>query len=276
MREAITNLGPTDSPPAPASVNQRGRIKVAAVVLGNVAVVSWLLPKFIADWRTRVTTIELVGLVLLPTVLLYARSSWRARQWWWCVPAAVLLGWWCTYGLLHELSHLFGSVLLGRNIEAFHLPGFWRGDMTGWVRTEFTHDWQGTLMGLCPYLKDLVLAIAGFVVLKRRNIRNAFLVGLIFVFCCLSPLFDIVDNYVNAYLLFHASGTDFVGTELHLGAVWTNLLGVVFTGCFVGSTLLVMRRYRAFPDPQTGPNHPAETSSERNCIARTPKPGKDL
>jgi hypothetical protein len=256
MEREITNRGATDSPNPRASVNQRQRIKVAAVVLGNVAALSWLLPKFIPDLKTRVTTIELIGLVLLPTVLLYARSSWRARQWWWCVPVVVLLGWWCTYGLLHELSHLFGSVLFGRNIEAFHLPAFWRGDMTGWVRTEFTHDWQGTIMGLCPYLKDLVLALAGLVILRRKAIRNAFLVGLIFVFCCLSPLFDITDNYGNAYLLFHTSGTDFVGTEIHLGAMRTNLLGVVFTGCFVSITLQVMRMYKAFPDAQTEQNDP--------------------
>lgn len=196
------------------------------------------------------------GFILLPLVLLYTRSHWPRRLW---IPSAVVLPllWFGTYGALHELSHLAGLILIGDRILEHHvIPRFWEGEFTvGWVQTQApgAATWRYLLPGYSPYIRDIFFLSIGLLTLKAKRIRNPFLLGLVFVLLCLSPLFDIVDNYFNGYLVGRLPGNDFMGSAMKIGATWTNAIGVVSAGFAVYVVWRVMMFYKGFPDMAVQP-----------------------
>ena len=76
--------------------------------------------------------------------------------------------------------------------------------------------------------------------------------GLVFILLCLSPLFDIVDNYFAGYVLgHHPAGNDFTGGALHVGTMWTNVIGILFSisAVYVVSRILVLYKDFAKLEP---------------------------
>src|SRR5450631_1200970 len=78
--------------------------RIAGVIVFNVISILLLARVLSIPTRNLIASLEIVGLVLLPLVLFYARSNWSRKL---CIPYAVVLPllWFCTYGVLHELSH---------------------------------------------------------------------------------------------------------------------------------------------------------------------------
>jgi hypothetical protein len=222
--------------------------KILAVIIFNFVAVWFLLSLMSFDFKHKLATMEIAGLILVPLFAFYARSSWPAKRW---AASAIVLPvlWFATYSLLHETSHLVGVILVGGTIVDHHLiPQFWKGEFTvGWMQSKPLQDWRDVIPGLCPYLRDILFLTAGFFILGSKRIRNCFLVGLLFTLCCLSPMFDIVDNYLNGYVLGRASGNDFLGTAMKIGATWTNLIGVLCAGYAVYVTGRLLWLYRDFP-----------------------------
>jgi hypothetical protein len=76
---------------------------------------------------------------------------------------------------------------------------------------------------------------------------NSFLVGVVFVLCCLSPLFDIANNYSIYILDPDTIGNDFQGGALSIGQTLTNAVGALFTISGVAVTFRIVPIYRGFP-----------------------------
>jgi hypothetical protein len=85
----------------------------------------WLMIQWFSDVRGSVSAMELLSRIPLPMIIFYARSNWQRTE---IIVNVVLFSvlWMMTYSLLHELSHLITTVLLGRRITAYQLiPKFW-------------------------------------------------------------------------------------------------------------------------------------------------------
>ncbi len=238
------------------SENGKKTAKIAGVITFCVVSVLWLAKVFSINARNVIASLEISGFILLPLVLLYARSHWPRRLW---IPSTVVLPllWFSTYGALHELSHLAGVILIRDKIVEHHvIPRFWEGEFTvGWVQSQTLRapSWRDVLPGYGPYIRDIFFLSIGLITLKAKRIRNPFLVGLVFVLCCLSSLFDIVDNYFNGYLVGRMPGNDFMGSAMRIGATWTNVIGVVLAGFAVYVVWQVMVFYKGFPEMPVQP-----------------------
>ncbi len=235
---------------ATATEKRKKIAKVAGLIVFLFASISWLAKVFSIPTKDFVASLEIGGLVLLPLMLFYARSNWPRRLW---VAYAVVLPllWFCTYSVLHELSHLAGVLLIGDKIVEHHLmPHFWQGEFTvGWVRSQALHErsWRDVLPGYGPYIRDILLLSIALIWLKGKRIQNPLLAGLVLVFFGLSSLFDIVDNYINGYVIGRMPGNDFMGSAIRIGSTWTNVIGVTATAFAAYVVWKVVRRSKGFP-----------------------------
>jgi hypothetical protein len=241
------------------SQRRRRNFKRLALMAFTLAGFMWGLRDL--DIRHRLATIEIVTLLLIPMIVLYVRGNWPQKLW--LASLVVLLPiWFGTYSLLHEGSHLVGVLLVGEKILDYHLiPHFWQGEFTSaWVGSTILPGWRGVLPGLFPYLRDFLFLIAGWVILKSKRIENCFLVGLVFLLFCLSPLFDIASNYLG-YLAEHATGNDFMGTAMKIGGLKTHVIGVLLLsfGLYVVARILWL--YTNFPSKVANVARKAQTAS---------------
>jgi len=232
-------------------ISQRRRrdYEILAVMVFNLVAVWFLTGTIVSDTKHRLATMEITAILLIPLVILFARCNWPPKLW--LANSIVLLSlWFGTYSLLHEGSHVVGIFIVGGKIVDYHLiPPFWKGEFTSdaWVSSRFVEGWRGVLAGLFPYLRDFVFSIAGWVILKSKRIDNCFLVGLVFVLFCLSPLFDITDNYFSGYLVQHATGNDFTGTAMKIGVLGTNIIGVLLLSFGLYVVVQILWLYANFP-----------------------------
>jgi hypothetical protein len=211
------------------------------------------MTQWISDVGESISAIELLLLIPFPLIIFYARSK---RQRSVIIVDIVLLCilWYLTYSFLHELSHLASSVLIGRRITGYQLfPGFWNGEFfsgggVASVPTGPLSDRLGFLTALAPYFKDVAFLIIGYLILRSKKVGNSFLAGFVFVLCCLSPLFDIVNNYSIYILHPDTIGNDFQGAALSIGPIWTNCIGALFTISAAAVTFRIMSIYKDFPD----------------------------
>ena len=212
----------------------------------------WLMTQLIPDVRGSISAIELLSLIPLPLIIFYARSNWQRSE---IIVDIVLLCilWYLTFSFLHELSHLTSSLLVGRKITGYQLfPRFWDGQFfsgsgVASVPTGPLSDRLGFLTALAPYIKDVAFLVIGYLILQSQKVRNSFLVGFIFVLCCLSPLFDIANNYSIYILNPDTIGNDFQGAALSIGQTWTNCIGTLFTISAAAVTFRMILLYRGFP-----------------------------
>jgi len=234
-----------------SSNNLRRRILTFAVVISFIFSI-WLMTRIIPDIRGMISTIEILFFIPLPLAVFYIRSNWSKDNWLINLVVLIIL-WYFTYSLLHELSHLTVSVMLGRKITAYQLiPKYLEGEFfTGaGVASEPTNQFGitfGFLAGLAPYIKDVILLIIGYLILKSQKLLNSFLSGLIFIICILSSLFDIANNYSIYIINPNTVGNDFQGTALEIGRIWTNIIGVLFTVFSLFATLRILMLYKGFP-----------------------------
>jgi hypothetical protein len=143
--------------------------------------------------------------------------------------------------------------MLGRKITQYQLiPIFWKGEFftgasVGSEPTNQIGDTFGFVSGLAPYIKDVILLIIGYLILKLQKVSNSFFSGLIFIICILSSLFDIANNYSIYIINPNTVGNDFQGTSIAIGKTWTNIIGVLFTFFAAFVTIRILILYRGFP-----------------------------
>jgi hypothetical protein len=139
-------------------------------------------------------TFEILLVVVTPLLFLYLKGNWPLRTIIPCLLSIPVL-WYLTYALLHELSHVAGTYLVGAKVVDYKLiPRFWLGEFgRAWITPDgITHSWQQLILTTSPYILDVLCIIVGMFVLRRNFSKNPFVVGLVFMLFCLRPAFDFV------------------------------------------------------------------------------------
>ncbi len=191
-------------------------------------------------------TLEISLVVVAPLLFLYLKGNWPLRTIIPCLVSIPVL-WYLTYSLLHELSHVAGTYLVGAKVVDYKLiPRFWLGEFgRAWITTDgITHSWQQLVTSSFPYLLDILCIVAGIVVLRRDLSRNPFIGGLVFMLLCLRPAFDFVCEPI-AFLT--GDRGDFYAIQGIIGSNLTWLFIVLSLCLSMLSILVILRRFVGFP-----------------------------
>jgi hypothetical protein len=186
-----------------------------------------------------------IGLIMAFLIMrFYQGCNWSKRQNL-TATLGVLFLWMLIQLPLHELSHMIGAKLLGVNVVDYQLiPKYWKGE-NAWVQSEWTTTFQEFAITISPYLRDLIIAVIGFFILKTKRIHNYFVVGLIFSLFLLNSAFDIVNNFFGYIILKFG---DWNRISKLIGHFWTCFFGIaimVFTLCL---TYRIYAIYKGFPE----------------------------
>lgn len=229
--------------------NQKKWFKILGVFGFNLVVIWFLLKGFVPDLRQRLATIEIFGLVFSPMIIFYLRNNWLPVKWIINILLISIITIF-SYSFIHEFSHVIGVYVIGsKPIEVHLIPNYWKGEFTSGasVRSEPVNSWLGVIPGLFPYIKDIIFLLLGLLILKKKRINNSFLAGFIYVFFCLVPLFDIVNNFLIKLIIGRVEGNDFYGVTLGWGDVWSNIIGMTFSIFAIFICIWIPIFYKNFP-----------------------------
>jgi hypothetical protein len=189
--------------------------------------------------------VEIALLIILPLILFYQRSNWIYKNY---ILNIVLLYiiWYVTYALLHELCHMLGVWMTGKKILDYQLiPKIWISDFrTGYVNYNFNSDSRDFVIIIMPYVRDIIFLLIGFIILRKKIIKNSFVIGLILILLILNPLYDIIDNY-SAYLF--GALNDFNALKMTSSNFISNFVGISFSLIAIITTLLIFKLYKGYP-----------------------------
>lgn len=225
------------------------KLKETLVIMFINLVLIWFLQLIIdQDLRNRLSTMEIISLFFYPLIIFYLRNNWPKKQ---KIIDIVLLSILYVFSasIIHESCHIIGLYAIGsKPIEVSLIPKFWEGKFTGgaWVRSEPLNNWLNPIPGLFPYIIDICFLVIGFLILRTKRITNSFWAGLIYVYFCLGPLFDIINNYSITFTGI-VEGNDFHGLALGWGGVWANMIGSVFSISAISICILVLILYKNIP-----------------------------
>jgi hypothetical protein len=192
-------------------------------------------------------TLETLLVVVSPLLFLYLKGNWPLRTVIPCLLSIPVL-WYLTYALLHELSHVAGTYLVGANVVDYKLiPRFWLGEFgRAWITpVGITQSWQQLIMTASPYILDVVCVAVGIVVLRRDFSKNPFVIGFVFMLLCLRPAFDFVCEPI-AFL--SGDRGDFYTVQAIIGSNLTWLFIFSSLGLSLLSVLRILKRFVGFPE----------------------------
>lgn len=192
-------------------------------------------------------TCEILLVTVMPLLILYLKSNWQLRA---TIPSllSIPILWYLTYAPLHELSHAAATYIVGGEVIYMKLfPRFWLGEFGGaWITpVGITQGWQQLIMTASPYILDVVCLAIAMLVLRRGFSKNAFLVGLVFMFLCLRPAFDFACESI-AFL--SGSRGDPYHIEKSIGSFMTWSFLLFSIGLSVFSILSILKRFAGFPE----------------------------
>lgn len=195
-----------------------------------------------------INTIELAICLILPLILFYKSSQWSTKKTVFYIP--ILYGiWYLSYGVFHELSHLIGVWIFGKEIYNYQLISrFWEGQFgTGFVNYNYQADGQDFFIVALPYFRDLFLFGLGFILLTKNTTKNAFVAGLLWIILVLSPLYDVLNNYL-AFLL--GSKNDFNALSESSNAFVSHFIGLSFSLTFGYLSIRLLLKTQNYPNNQ--------------------------
>jgi hypothetical protein len=189
--------------------------------------------------------IEILAIIVLPLLVFYLRSKWPQKE---IVIFLIVLPllWYLFYAPIHELSHILGCIIVGAEIKDYRLfAHFWEGDF-GFAYVDVAGglgvNYKSLIILIAPYVLDFLSLILGYFILIRYKTKNSFLAGLIFLFLCLRPAYDIFDNYLG--IIYNHS--DFVLVIKIIGWFLTYTFGLVmavFAAFAIGRILHIYKNY---------------------------------
>ncbi|NBC64524.1 MAG: hypothetical protein GVY07_02520 [Bacteroidetes bacterium] len=190
-------------------------------------------------------TLGITLIIMLPLIRFYQRSNWTKTQNLIGIIGLTIL-WFLIATPLHELSHMFGAKISGVKIIDYQLlPRYWTGDFrTAYIKTDNETGIQEFVIRTAPYLRDLIIAIIGFFVLKSKRITNSFIAGLIFVFFLLNSVFDIVVNFLGYAI---DKDGDLNGLSKLIGHFWTYFIAISIIGLTLVLAYRIFKIYKGFP-----------------------------
>jgi hypothetical protein len=224
---------------------RNGQLGILGILILITIVQTLILFIVEPDVRTRFTLIEICVFVINPLIVFYLHNNWPQKITILSIVIIVII-WFITLPLFHELSHLIGVYLIGSKPTEYQLiPKYWEGDFhTAAVGSEPVNDWREPIPGLFPYMKDIILLIMGIILLKGEKVRDAFWASFIYAFFCLGSMFDIVNNYCQK-VLGYVAGNDYYGVTLGWGDTWSNIIGIVFSSFAVYICIWALIAYKS-------------------------------
>ena len=194
--------------------------------------------------------IEILILVVLPSLIVYLRSSWPNKEINFNVMFLPLI-WYVFYAPIHEIGHILGCVIVGAEIKDYQLfAHFWEGsfgfayvDVQGGLDVNM----NSLIILISPYILDFISIIIGYYILTRYKIKNSFLLGLTFLIFCLRPLYDIVDNYIGIFY----NHSDLVLTSKIIGEYITYSYGIISVTISLIAIILLLNKYKNYPKVET-------------------------
>jgi len=191
-------------------------------------------------------TFEILLVVVIPLLFLYLKGNWPLRTAILCLLSVPIL-WYLTYALLHELSHVAATFLVGGKVVDYKLiPRFWLGEFgRAWIKSDgITQEWRQLVLSSFPYILDVLCIVTGLLVLRRDFSKNPFVVGLVFMLLCLRPAFDFVCEPI-AFL--SGDQGDFHAVRGIIGGNLTWSFISVSIALSLFAVLTILRRFVGFP-----------------------------
>lgn len=190
-------------------------------------------------------TVELALFLMFPLVLFYKRSSWKFKNYFFDIVFLYLI-WYSTYSLFHEFCHMIGIWLTGKEIIDYKLiPKFWKGELGGgYINYDFIGEPKDFLIIVMPYVRDIVMLFIGIIILRKKHLRNSFIIGFVLILFIFSSLYDIINNY-SAYVF--GSLNDFNALKVTTNSIFANLIGITFSLSAALVTFWVVKHYKGYP-----------------------------
>lgn len=177
-----------------------------------------------SEVREIVPTLAIAIIIILPIILL-EQSSHASRSR--IIITTIVIGilWFLSYALLHELSHVLGFYLTGVEVTDHKLiPYFWQGDFSNaYVIVAESTPGKRFIGQVTPYVRDLVFAIMGYILIKRLSFSSNFLLLLVFTLLVSSSLYDVATNFWG---FVGESRGDFYRMKEYIGVPAVYLMGV--------------------------------------------------
>jgi hypothetical protein len=191
--------------------------------------------------------IEILALIVLPLLIFYLRSKWPQKEIFILMTILPLL-WYLFYAPIHELSHILGCIIVGAEIKDYRLfAHFWEGDF-GFAYVDIAGgldvNFKSLIILISPYVLDFLSLIIGYFILSRHKTKNSFLTGLIFLFLCLRPAYDIFDNYLGIFY----NHSDFVLVIKIIGYFLTYSYGLITAAFAAYAISRILNKYKNYPD----------------------------
>jgi hypothetical protein len=190
--------------------------------------------------------IEILALIVLPLLVFYLRSKWPQKEILILVTVLPLL-WYLFYAPIHEISHIFGCIAIGAEIKDYRLfAHFWKGDF-GFAYVDVAGglgiNFKSLIILISPYVLDFLSLLLGYFILSRYKTKNSLWAGLIFLFLCLRPTYDIIDNYIG--IIYNHS--DFVLIIKIIGWLIAYSFGLITAGFAAYAIGKILQRYKNYP-----------------------------
>jgi hypothetical protein len=190
-------------------------------------------------------TLGITFIIILPLIRFYQRTNWSKTQILTGIIGLTIL-WFLLATPLHELSHMIGAKIVGVKITDFQLlPEYWKGDFrNAYIKPDIESKIQEFVIRTSPYFRDLIIAVIGYILLKKKRVNHSFLAGFIFLFFLLNSVYDIVVNFLGYSI---DKDGDLNGLSKLIGHFWTYFLSI---GIILTTTLLTFRIfmiYKGFP-----------------------------
>jgi hypothetical protein len=184
--------------------------------------------------------------IMLPLIKFYQRSNWANTQ---KLVNILLFSFLCflIHAPLHEFCHFISGKLMGIDIvdcQFFSKLSFknFQNAYVSFSGSASTNQWL--VITMSPYIKDIIFAFVSFLILKRKQIKSSFLVGMIFSTGLLLSAFNIFENLIGYISKFG----DWNTLSKTAGHFWTWLLGIIMLSTALFLIYRIFIIYKGFPE----------------------------
>ena len=194
----------------------------------------------------RIISLLLIALVvILPLIRFYQRSGWTKKQ---KIVNILLFSFLFSliYAPMHEFFHFICGKLMNVEIIDYQFYSTYR---SGKFQNAYIHFSELTtnqrfITVIAPYVKDVIFALVSFLILRKKRIKSAFVVGLFFSVGLVFSTFDVIDNlcgYLHRFV-------DWNSLSRIIGHFWAWFIGISMLCITAFCTCRIFIMHKGFPD----------------------------